>query len=78
MAEPYKYESEVDLMIRKMREDPKIEAERQRNWQHWWQPDIKQKRDAIAFLDDDASGAGTGERDMAYHARRADPQGGRR
>ncbi len=70
------YESEVDAMIRKLRQDPRIEAERQRNWAHWWQADTTRRRDATT-VDDDASGVAHNERDMAYAARRADPQGGR-
>ena len=76
MTKGYEYESEIDALMRKMREDPKIEAERQRNWEHWWQPDRSRARDAA--LDAGDLGAGHNERDMAYAARRADPQGGRR
>ncbi len=72
---PRPYESEVDLMIRTMRMDPKIEAERQRNWQHWWQQDPL-VRDASSPQDEvPAQGM---ERDMAYVSRRAQPQGGRK
>ena len=74
MTERYKYESEIDALMRKMRDDPKIEAERQRNWEHWWQPDQSRTRDAAAEED---LGAAHNERDMAYASRRADPMGGR-
>lgn len=71
----YAYESEIDALMRKMREDPKIEAERQRNWEHWWQPDRAGRRDAAR--EPEELGPAATERDMAYAARRADPQGGR-
>lgn len=76
MTKGYAYESEVDAMMRAMREDPKIEAERARNYQHWWQPDQKRSRDAASGEAD--LGAAHNERDMAYASRRADPQGGRK
>lgn len=75
MSKHYKYESEIDALMRAMREDPKIEAERARNYQHWWQPDRKRARDTAACETD--LGATHNERDMAYVSRRADPQGGR-
>lgn len=75
MSKGYEYESEIDALMRKMREDPKIEAERQRNWEHWWQPDRSRARDAAAEAEE--LGPAAAERDMAYAARRADPQGGR-
>jgi hypothetical protein len=79
MTKGYEYESEIDALMRKMREDPKIEAERQRNWEHWWQPDRSRARDTSlnAAQEADDLGAAHNERDMAYAARRADPQGGR-
>ncbi len=71
----YAYESEIDALMRKMRLDPKIEAERQRNWMHWWQPEPA-KRDAGTLIEDvDTQSI---ERDMAYTSRRSQPQGGRK
>lgn len=75
MTERYPYESEIDALMRAMREDPKIETERARNYQHWWQPDRKVLRDTCGGEAD--LGATPNERDMAYVCRRADPQGGR-
>ena len=69
------YESEVDALMRKMRQDPKIEAERQRNWQHWWQQDPA-RRDATTPIEE--VDTQSGERDMAYTSRRSQPQGGRK
>ena len=69
------YESEIDALMRKMRQEPEIEAERQRNWRHWWQANPAQR---------DATNAGDTvqtqslEHDMAYASRRAQPQGGRK
>ena len=71
----YAYESEIDALMRKMRQDPKIEAERQRNWLHWWQPELP-KRDATALLD--SVETQSMEQDMAYTSRRSQPQGGRK
>jgi len=71
----YAYESEIDALMRKMRQDPKIEAERQRNWMHWWQPEAA-KRDAGTLID--AVETQSIERDMAYTSRRSQPQGGRK
>ena len=48
MSKHYKYESEIDALMRAMREDPKIEAERDRNYKHWWQPDQKCMRDTAS------------------------------
>jgi hypothetical protein len=76
MTERYKYESEVDAMIRKMREDPKIEAERKRNWQYWWQPEGMAARDANVKREN--LGTQANERDMGYARRRDQPQGGQR
>ena len=69
------YESEIDALMRKMRQEPEIEAERQRNWRHWWQAnplprDATNANDAVQTQDI--------ERDMAYASRRAQPQGGRK
>lgn len=75
MSKGYEYESEIDALMRKLREDPKIEAERQRNWEHWWQPDRSRVRDAAGETEE--LGPAPSERDMAYAARRADLQGGR-
>lgn len=75
MTERYPYESEIDALMRAMREDPKVEAERASNYKHWWQPDQKRTRDAASCEAD--LGATHNERDMAYVCRRADPQGGR-
>lgn len=72
---PRPYESEVDVLIRTMRLDPKIEAERQRNWQHWWQQDAS-VRDASSPQDEVPAQAL--EKDMAYVSRRAQAQGGRK
>ncbi|MHB1232382.1 MAG: hypothetical protein ACYCZQ_07375 [Burkholderiales bacterium] len=69
------YESEVDALIRKMRQDPKIEAERQRNYQHWWQQDPA-RRDATTSIEEVETQSM--ERDMAYASRRSQPQGGRK
>ncbi len=69
------YESEVDTLMRKMRQDPKIEAERQRNYQHWWQP-IPGIRDASSPAEEVETQPM--ERDMAYTSRRSQPQGGRK
>lgn len=71
----YAYESEIDALMRKMRQDPKIDAERQRNWQHWWQPEPA-RRDADAS--DTRVETQSIERDMAYASRRSQPQGGRK
>ena len=76
MTKGYAYESEVDALMRAMREDPKIEAERLRNYQHWWQPEPQRLRDAA--VSEPELGAAHNERDMAYASRRADPQGGRK
>ncbi len=70
----YAYESEIDALMRKMRDDPKIEAERQRNWMHWWQPEPA-KRDAST---NDQVETQSIERDMAYTSRKSQPQGGRK
>jgi hypothetical protein len=73
MNEAQPFESEVDVLIRTLREDPKIEAERQRNWEYWWLAD-RRRRDAIAeTLSADLAPP---ERDMAYRARRPDQVGG--
>lgn len=77
MTKGYEYESEIDALMRKMRDDPRIEAERQRNWEHWWQPDQARARARDAASIDEELGAAHNERDMAYATRRADPQGGR-
>ncbi len=69
------YESEVDALIRKMRQDPKIEAERQRNYQHWWQQDPA-RRDATTPIEEVETQLM--ERDMANTSRRSQPQGGRK
>jgi hypothetical protein len=69
------YESEVDALMRKMRQDPKIEAERQRNYQHWWQP-APAIRDASSPIQEVETQPM--ERDMAYASRRSQPQGGRK
>lgn len=69
------YESEVDALMRKMRQDPKIEAERQRNYQHWWQP-VPGIRDASSPAEEVETQPM--ERDMAYASRRSQPQGGRK
>ena len=69
------YESEIDSLMRKMRQDPAIEAERQRNWQHWWNAN-PQLRDA-ANVGEEVQTQEI-ERDMAYASRRAQPQGGRK
>ena len=69
------YESEVDALMRKMRQDPKIEAERQRNYQHWWQP-VPGIRDASSPAEEVETQPM--ERDMAYTSRRSQPQGGRK
>ncbi|MDP1682926.1 MAG: hypothetical protein Q8L39_14290 [Burkholderiales bacterium] len=71
----YAYESEIDALMRKMRQDPKIEAERQRNWMHWWQPEPA-KRDADTL--NEVVETQSIERDMAYTSRRSQPQGGRK
>lgn len=71
----YAYESEIDALMRKMRDDPKIEAERQRNWMHWWQPEPA-KRDTDTI--NDRVETQSIERDMAYASRRSQPQGGRK
>ena len=71
----YAYESEIDALMRKMRQDPKIEAERQRNWLHWWQP-APAKRDASTSREE--VGAQNIELDMAYVSRKSQPQGGRK
>lgn len=71
----YAYESEIDALMRKMRQDPKIEAERQRNWMHWWQPEPA-KRDAGTLSE--TVDTQSIEYDMAYSRRRAQPQGGRK
>ena len=71
----YAYESEIDALMRKMRQDPKIEAERQRNWMHWWQPEPA-KRDASTLIEE--VGAQPTELDMAYVSRKSQPQGGRK
>ena len=71
----YAYESEIDALMRKMRLDPKIEAERQRNWMHWWQPEPA-KRDADTL--NEGVETQSIERDMAYTSRRSQPQGGRK
>jgi len=71
----YAYESEIDALMRKMRQDPKIEAERQRNWMHWWQPEPA-KRDAYTL--NEGVETQSIERDMAYTSRRSQPQGGRK
>lgn len=68
------YESEIDALMRKLRADPKIEAQRQRYWAQWWQPDRSRRRDAASVTGD--PGLAPHERDMAYAARRADVQGG--
>ena len=69
------YESEIDALMRKMRQDPAIEAERQRNWQHWWNANPR-LRDA-ANVGEEVQTQEI-ERDMAYASRRAQPQGGRK
>lgn len=69
------YESEIDALMRKMRQDPVIEAERQRNWQHWWQANPR-SRDATNVAEEVQTQEI--ERDMAYASRRAQPQGGRK
>ena len=71
----YAYESEIDELMRKMRQDPKIEAERQRNWLHWRQPAPAQ-RDAGKLREE--VGAQNIELDMAYVSRKSQPQGGRK
>ncbi len=67
------YESEIDALIRKMRQEPAIEAERQRNWRYWWQANPRRRDSAnvngVVKTQDI-------ERDMAYASRRAQPQGG--
>jgi len=68
------YESEIDALMRQMRQDPKIEAERQRNWRYWWQADPA-PRDS-ANVSDEVQTQEI-EHDMAYASRRAQPQGGR-
>lgn len=68
------YESEVDALIRSLREDPRIEAERQRNWEYWWIADRRRRRDAIAAAPQ--ADLAPPERDMAYKAREADAVGG--
>lgn len=40
------YESEIDALMRKMRQEPAIEAERQRNWRYWWQANPAQRDSA--------------------------------
>ena len=68
------YESEIDALMREMRANPSIDAERQRNWSHWWQGNSKQ-RDSGDVADDVKTQEI--ERDMAYAARRSQHQGGR-
>lgn len=71
----YAYESEIDALMRQMRQDPKIEAERQRNWQHWWQPEPA-RRDVGRLIEE--VGTQPAELDMAYVSRKSQPQGGRK
>lgn len=68
------YESEIDALMRELRQDPKIEAERQRNWSHWWQGNQKH-RDSSNVADEVTTQEI--ERDMAYASRRSQHQGGR-
>ena len=68
------YESEIDALMRKMREQPKIEAERQRNWSHWWNANLA-SRDSANTSDEVKTQEI--EHDMAYASRRAQHQGGR-
>lgn len=67
------YESEVDALIRSLRADPKIEAERQRNWAYWWLAD-RRRRDVVSGAP--SVDLAPTERDMAYAARRPDVVGG--
>jgi len=69
------YESEIDALMRKMRQEPEIEAERQRNWRDWWQANPLRRDSTNA---DDVVKTQDLERDMAYASRRAQPQGGRK
>lgn len=69
------YESEIDALMRKMRQEPEIEAERQRNWRHWWNANPQQRDSTNAA---DVVNTQEIERDMAYASRRAQPQGGRK
>lgn len=73
MKDAYRYESEADALLRRLREDPRIEAERRRNWEYWWQADRRRRRDGAAAPD---AGLAPPERDMAYAARRPDVVGG--
>ncbi|MEO1766071.1 hypothetical protein [Thiobacter aerophilum] len=73
MSKANPYESEADILIRTLREDPRIETERSRNWAYWWQRDRRQRDQVAASLDVDLAPP---ERDMAYAARRADVVGG--
>jgi len=73
MSKRNPYESEVDVLIRKLREDPKIEAERSRNWAYWWLRDRRPRDVATTNLEAEL---GPPERDMAYAARRSDVVGG--
>jgi glycerol-3-phosphate dehydrogenase len=71
------YESEIDALIRKMREEPKIEAERQRNWSHWWNANPLRRDTVNAGNASDEVQTQEFERDMAYASRRSQRQGGR-
>ncbi len=71
----YAYESEIDALMRQMRKEPEIEAERRRNWSYWWQIDPAQRDSAYV---NDAVKTQEIEHDMAYVSRRAQPQGGRK
>lgn len=73
MSKSNPYESEADILLRTLREDPKIEAERRRNWAYWWRRDRRLRDVAPASLDADLAPP---ERDMAYAARRPDVVGG--
>ena len=68
------YESEIDALMRNMREQPKIEAERQRNWNHWWNANPLRRDTTDA---NDEVKTQEIERDMAYASRRSQSQGGR-
>jgi glycerol-3-phosphate dehydrogenase len=68
------YESEIDALMRQMRAEPKIEAERQRNWSHWWQGNPLPRDSANAGEEVQTQEI---ERDMAYASRRSQRQGGR-
>lgn len=68
------YESEVDALMRKLREDPLLERQRRSNWASWWFKARDRARDLLGSETD--APLLPMERDMAVRERQRDVVGG--